>query len=255
MNAERRTPNAERSSVALNRALSKLGILSRAQATVAIRAGRVTVDGRIVTDPARLVVPERAQIAVDGVPRARVAWRTILLHKPRGVVTTRRDPRGRQTVFDLIDDCTGLTAVGRLDFATSGLLVLTTDTRLANWMTDPANAVSRLYVVTVRGQMTADDLAALGAGTILRKTSGRESHLTVELRQGRNREIRKRFAAIGRDVTRLKRVRFGGLELDVPEPGRWREATRDEIAAAFPGAPVRASCGGGRRPSTAAATR
>ena len=87
--------------VPLNRARSKLGILSRAQATDAIRAGRVRVDGRRVHDPAWLVVPERVRIAVDGERRSRAAWRTILLHKPRGVVTTRRDPDGRRTVFDV----------------------------------------------------------------------------------------------------------------------------------------------------------
>src|SRR5437588_3019575 len=107
--------------VPLNRALSKLGILSRAQATGAIRAGRVRVDGRIVQDPARLVVPERARIAVDGERRTKAAWRTILFHKPRGVVTTRHDPERRRTVFDVIGEAgEGLNAIGRLDLATSG---------------------------------------------------------------------------------------------------------------------------------------
>src|SRR5438067_9617415 len=140
---------SKRSDVPLARALSKLGILSRAQATDAIRAGRVRVDGRIVRDPARRVIPERAVLAVDDEPRTRAAWRTILFHKPRGVVTTRRDPEGRRTVYDVLGDAAhGLNAVGRLDLATSGLLLLTSDTQLANWVTDPANAVPRVYVVT-----------------------------------------------------------------------------------------------------------
>jgi 23S rRNA pseudouridine2605 synthase len=223
--------------VPLNRALSKLGILSRVQATVAIRAGRVRVDGRVVDDPARLVIPERVRIAVDDEPHARARWRTILFHKPRGVVTTRADPEGRATVFDTIgDDARGLNAVGRLDRATTGLLLLTTDTQFANWITDPANAVPRVYLVTVRGEVTHDELATIAADIVLRKASGRESHLTVQLRTGRNREVRRLFEGIGHDVTRLKRVKFGGLELGPLEPGEWREVTREELRAAFPAA-------------------
>jgi len=237
--------------VPLNRALSKLGILSRAQATAAIRAGRVRVDGRVIDDPAHLVVPERAAIAVDEAPQARAAWRTILLHKPRGVVTTRRDPEGRRTVFDRLGDAGhGLQAVGRLDLATSGLLLLTTDTQLANWITDPANAVPRVYVVTVRGELTPGELASIAGRATLRKASARESHLVVELRSGRNREVRRLFEGIGHEVTRLKRVRFGGLELGALEPGEWRDLTRAELRAAFPGA---ATSGRDRRRRSSAA--
>ena len=130
--------------VPLNRALSKLGILSRAQATEAIRAGRVKVDGRVVTDPATSVVPERARITVDGQRRTRAAWRTILFHKPRGVVTTRRDPEGRRrsttsSVPPRADSSQSDVSIS----PRSGLLLLTTDTRLAHRITDPANAVPR----------------------------------------------------------------------------------------------------------------
>jgi 23S rRNA pseudouridine2605 synthase len=225
--------------VPLSRALSKLGILSRAQATEAIRAGRVRVAGRIIDDPAHLVIPERARIALDDAPQVRAAWRTILFHKPRGVVTTRRDPEGRDTVFDVLGDgSTGLNAIGRLDRATSGLLLLTTDSHFANWITDPENGVPRVYVVTVRGRVTDADLASLGADAALRKASGRESHLIVQLRTGKNREVRRLFEGIGREVTRLKRVRFGGLELGSLEPGQWREISPAELRVAFPGAPI-----------------
>jgi len=230
------------SGVALNRALSKLGILSRTQATDAIRAGRVRVDGRVVLDPARLVVPERARITVDGEVRIRARWRTILFHKPRGVVTTRRDPEGRRTIYDVLgEDARGLIAVGRLDRATTGALLLTTDTQFANWIMNPANDVSRVYVVTVRGEVTPamlNDLPATRA--TLRKASSRESHLVVELREGKNRHVRRLFDAIGHEVTRLKRVTLGGLEIGALEPGEWREVTRAELRAAFPGARVSA---------------
>jgi 23S rRNA pseudouridine2605 synthase len=221
--------------VPLNRALSKLGILSRAQATGAIRAGRVRVDGRVVRDPARLVVPERARIALDGERRTKAAWRTMLFHKPRGVVTTRHDPEGRSTVFDVIGEAgEGLKAIGRLDLATSGMLLLTTDAQLANWITDPRNAVPRVYVVTVRGEVVPNALSRLGREVALRKTSRRESHLVVTLREGRNRQVRRMFEDEGHEVTRLKRVSVGGLTLRGVEPGHWRDVTREEIRVAFP---------------------
>jgi 16S rRNA U516 pseudouridylate synthase RsuA-like enzyme len=155
-----------------------------------------------------------------------------VFHKPRGVVTTSRDPEGRPTIYDVLGDAgRGLIAAGRLDLASSGLLVMTNDTQLAHWITDPANAIARLYLVTVRG--------ALGTelpGVSIRKRSTRETHLLVELRQGRNREIRKMFESVGHEVTRLKRVQFGGLEIGSLRPGEWRELTPSDVRAAFPGA-------------------
>lgn len=221
--------------IPLNRALSKLGVLSRAQANDAILAGRVRVNGRMVRKPTTMIVAEQVRIELDGGQARKAPWRTILFHKPRGVVTTRSDPEGRQTVYDVLgDEARGLIAVGRLDLATSGLLVLTSDTQLADWLTDPANGVPRLYVVTVRGRVTPEDLACLTGDITLRKASNRESHLLVELREGKNRQVRRMFAQLGREVTSLKRVRFGGLELGTLAPGQFREVLHTEIAIAFP---------------------
>jgi 23S rRNA pseudouridine2605 synthase len=226
--------------VPLNRALSKLGVLSRAQATGAILAGRVRVEGRTIRDPAAPVVPERARIELDGRQARRAAWRTILFHKPRGVVTTRVDPEGRPTIYDVLEGAgAGLVAVGRLDFATSGLLLLTSDTRLADWLTDPAQEVPRVYVVTVRGRVEDAALAGLTGRITVRRRSGRESHLVVELREGKNRQVRRMFDAVGHEVTSLKRVQFGGLDLGALAPGAFREILHAEIAKAFPGAPLR----------------
>jgi 23S rRNA pseudouridine2605 synthase len=242
-----RSPARRPGHVPLNRALSKLAVASRAEATRLILAGRVTLNGTIVRDPATLVVPERAALAVDGRPAARSPWRLILLNKPRGVVTTRRDPHGRPTVFDLVEGVEGhLVAVGRLDFATSGLLLLTTDTRLADWLTDPKNQVPRVYTVTVRGEMGDDAAASLTEGVevdgepmsadeaVVRKRSRRETHLVVRLHEGRNREVRRLFEAVGHEVTSLRRVAFGGLELGTLQPGRWREVGREELERANP---------------------
>jgi len=238
--------------VPLARAISKLGIASRRQAIEAILAGRVTVGGRVVTLPGHPVNPERARIAIDGEATGQTPWRTILLNKPRGVVTTRRDPEGRKTIYDVLGDLGGWIApVGRLDAATSGLLLLTNDTKLADWLMDPRNAVVRAYRVTVRGCVSQDERLRLEKGIVdrgqtlraelvtIRKASARETHLIVRLTEGKNREIRRMFAATGHDVTALARVAIGALELAGLEPGEWREVSRGEIRSAFPAAPVR----------------
>jgi 23S rRNA pseudouridine2605 synthase len=129
--------------VPLVRALSKLGVLSRRQAIDAVLAGRVTVGGSVVHDPGRLVSPERDQLAVDRVAAHRSPPRILALHKPRGYVTTRSDPQGRPTVYDLLPpDAAGLRAVGRLDLATSGLLLFTNDTPRAPSRTESTTRVS-----------------------------------------------------------------------------------------------------------------
>ena len=236
--------------VRLARALSKLALASRAEAARLIEAGRVRVDGKVVTDPRTLVVPERIAVAIDGQAAAAASWRLVLLNKPRGVVTTRHDPEGRPTVFDLVPEGDGhLVSVGRLDLATSGLILLTTDTRLADWLTDPSNRVPRVYTVTARGEVADDEAARLLSGVeaaggtlaaddvVVRKRSRRETHLVVRLREGKNREIRRLFESIGHAVTRLRRVAFGGLELGSLPDGRWREIDREEARAAFENCP------------------
>jgi 23S rRNA pseudouridine2605 synthase len=233
--------------VSLERALSKLGLASRTEARSLIREGRVAVDGRTATDPLQPVVPETARLAIDGRPAVRPRPRTILLHKPRGVVTTRSDPEGRPTVYTCLEGLDAhLIPVGRLDAATSGLLLLTNDTRLADWLTDPKNAVPRVYLATVHGELTDALARRLEEGiddagerlsarkATVRKRSRRETHLVLELTEGKNREIRRLLAAMGHEVTRLKRVAVGGLELGGLAPGRWRELTDEEIREAFP---------------------
>ncbi|HEV2854073.1 MAG TPA: pseudouridine synthase [Thermoanaerobaculia bacterium] len=238
--------------VPLERALSKLGLASRSEARELIRAGRVSVDGTRETDPLREVIPERIRVEIDGRPASRPEPLTILLHKPRGVVTTRSDPEGRPTVYGCLEGLdTHVVPVGRLDAATSGLLLLTNDTRFAGWVTDPANGVPRVYIVTVRGEVSDATARRLEEGieeseeilaarkVAVRKRSRRETHLVIELTEGKNREIRRMLAAAGHEVTRLKRVSFGGLELGDLEPGKWRVISMDELREAFPGAPIR----------------
>jgi pseudouridine synthase len=234
--------------VPLERALSKLGIASRTVSRQWILDGKVKVNGVLRKAPLFPVSPERAKIEVEEKPVAKAAHRTFLLHKPRGVITTRSDEKGRPTVFSLIPEPgLHLIAVGRLDRATSGLLLLTNDTRLADCLTDPRSAVCRTYLVTVRGKVTEESLARLRRGLldageklqpaaiILRKASGKESHLTVQLTEGKNREIRRMFSALSHEVTRLKRVAYGALDLGELETGKFRELSRVELECAFPG--------------------
>jgi 23S rRNA pseudouridine2605 synthase len=226
----------------LDRALSKLGVASRSEARALIEAGRVTVAGRTVTDPSHLVTPERSAIAVGGARVARTSWRTIALHKTRGTITARRDPEGRPTVFDALGPiATGMIAVGRLDMASTGLLLLTTDTQLAARLTDPAAGIVRRYIVTARGNVTDEEASAIVAGigglaahsVDVLKRSNRETHLAIELTEGRNREIRRLLASTGHEVTRLLRVAYGGIELGNLKPGGWRDVSREEIARGF----------------------
>lgn len=233
--------------VKLERALSKLGLASRAEARQWIAEGRVTLDGAPCFDPERAVVPEQASIRVDGRPAQRAAFRCLMLHKPRGYVTTRSDPQGRPTVFDLVADAgVHLSAVGRLDLATSGLLLFTNHTRLADVLTDPANAIPRVYLVVVRGRwdegksllvkegvVEASEVLS-AAEVVVRKVSGKESQLLVTLLEGKNREIRRLMKAAGHEVMRLKRVAFGGLDLGDLPARRWRELSFTELSAAFP---------------------
>ena len=233
--------------VPLARALSKRGLASRAEAIALILAGRVRLDGRVVRDPGTAVVPERMAVDIDGAATSAPAWRTIAPHKPRGVVTTRRDPEGRPTVHDLIAPLgDGLAPAGRLDLASTGLIVCTNDTRLASWLTSPASDLDKEYAVTVRGRLDDVTLERLADGIDdrgewlrpaslrLLKASSRESQVAVVLTEGKNREIRRLFAAAGHDVTRLLRVRIGGLELGSLAPGAWRDIRQEKLATYFP---------------------
>ena len=208
----------------------------------------MSVAGKTVRDPSKRVTPERVRITIDGAAHPSAAPLTIALHKPRGYVTTRVDPEGRKTVYDLLGDVPSrVVPVGRLDLATSGLLLLTSDTQLANWLTDPRSHVPRVYLVTVSGRVTEDTIATLVEGIViggermtaakatLRKASARESHLVITLLEGKNREVRRLLNAVGHPVTRLRRVQFGGLELGTLAPGGWRVIADGELREAFPG--------------------
>jgi 23S rRNA pseudouridine2605 synthase len=227
--------------VQLHRAVSKLGLGSRTQAWDWIHAGDVCVDGRVVTDPLTWVDLDRQAVTRAGEVSVAVNPLTLALHKPRGVVTTRRDERGRRTVYDLLPaDLPWLFPVGRLDADSEGLLILTNDSALATRLTDPEHHVPKTYQVTVAGRPMAQALDTLRSGVELadgktRPAEVRVLHdgsktttLEVVLTEGRNRQIRRMMAAVGHKVKRLVRVAIGNYQLGDLAPGQYRKIATDE---------------------------
>lgn len=228
--------------VQLARALSKLGVISRSQTVRLIEEGRITVNGRVIKDPTFLVVPEKVCFTIDGKAVQRAVDCTLVMNKPRGIVTSRSDEKGRKTVYDLLPvHLKHLHSVGRLDMASCGLLLMTTDTQLSNFLTDPNNQIPRVYAISVKGLITDTELKRLLEGIqdkgemlkasriTLRKASQKESHLIVELTEGKNREIRRMFESLGSEVTALKRISFGKLELGALAPGEFWEVSKMDI--------------------------
>jgi 23S rRNA pseudouridine2605 synthase len=225
--------------VQLHRAVSKLGWGSRGQAWGWIRGGEVRVDGRVVTDPLTWVDLDRQRITRNDqtAPPGQAVrpFLTLALNKPRGIFTTRRDERGRRTVYDLLPaDLPWIFPAGRLDADSEGLLILTTDAALAVRLTEPEHHVPKTYHVTVAGRPTPDALDQLRRGIEL--TDGRtrpaevrllesdneRSVLEMILTEGRNRQVRRMTAAVGHRVRRLVRLAIGGYELGDLPPGAYR---------------------------------
>ena len=242
-NRSRKTGRFPSGYVSLNRALSKLGVASRKVAQAAILAGDVQVDGTTILDPEWAVIPEKSNIIFRGVAVTQQKTRVILFHKPRRVMTTRDDPENRPTVFSFFDnELPGFHAVGRLDYHTSGLLLFTNDTQLSNRLLDPANQIPRCYVAEVRGWVDEADKVLFVQGVVedgehlmasevnVLKHSHRESRLMIELRGGKNREVRRLCRALNHEVIRLKRISFGHFQLGSLAAGEFRDATREELA-------------------------
>lgn len=232
--------------IRIQKVLSENGVMSRRKAEEAIMQGRVTVNGH----PAQAgnpVDPARDVIAIDGV---RVQLRKkkqnvyIMLHKPRGFVTTTSDELGRRCVTDLVKDAPArVYPVGRLDRNSEGLLLLTNDGAFANLVMHPSNHISKTYRVTVRPDVSDEQAAKMSAGVmldgrmtlpatvlVLEKQDGRVV-LQITIQEGRNRQVRRMCEAVGLEVARLKRTSVGPLKLGMLQPGQWRELRPGEVAA------------------------
>lgn len=230
--------------VSLARALSKLGYCSRTQAEALVLAGRVALDGRIVRNPTHRIAMERARIAVDGEPVGAGQRLYLMLNKPRGLVTTRDDPEGRETVYACLAglELPFVAPVGRLDKASEGLLLMSNDSRWAQRILDPASGVEKTYHVQIdrlpdeaflarlrAGAVDGDETLTTRAATLLR-AGERNAWIEMVIDEGRNRQIRRIVEAAGAGVLRLVRVGIGGLALgDLPK-GAVRPLTPQEVA-------------------------
>lgn len=228
----------------LQKILAHAGVASRRAGEALIRQGRVSVNGRVVTEPGLKVDPHRDHITVDGqaLPRPAENPVYIMLNKPRGVLSAASDNRGRQTVTDLVGVSGRVYPVGRLDLHSEGLILLTNDGDLTQKLTHPGYGVEKEYHVLVTGRPANHILARWRKGGFMiegRPTGravverlnpeGEDTWLKVILTEGRKREIREVAKTLGHPVKRLNRVRLGPLKLGRLKPGKWRHLTAREV--------------------------
>ena len=227
----------------LNRYLSVSGYSSRRRGEEVIRAGRVSVNGEVIVDPAHDVVPGRDRVLLDGcLLEASGTRRYLLLNKPTGVIVSRIDTHGRITVSDLLGKAgEGVFPVGRLDANTSGALLLTDDGDLAYRLTHPSFGVEKVYRAVVRGRVTLDDVRKIEMGIVLDdgptapaslRVLGRDretSSVELTLHQGRKRQVRRMLDRIGHPVITLERISFGGITAEGMPPGAYRPLTDEEV--------------------------
>jgi 23S rRNA pseudouridine2605 synthase len=219
----------------LNRYLASAGVASRRAVEEHIRAGRVTVNGTVAGLATR-VGPED-DVRLDGRTVTRRPLRTVLLHKPVGVVTTARDTHGRPTVVGLVGGDDRLFPVGRLDLETSGALLLTNDGDLAHLLMHPRHEVEKEYRATVAGEPAPEALQRLRRGVTLEDGVTAPAAVRLEapnvvqltIHEGRNRQVRRMLAAVGHPVVALERTRYASLGIGDLAPGAWRELAEDEL--------------------------
>lgn len=226
----------------LQKYLAQCGVAARRKCEAMIAEGRVAVNGVVITEMGARVSSGDA-VTVDGVPVAPEARKHyVLYHKPIGEVTTLSDPRGRATVLDRFRDFPArLYPVGRLDFDSEGLLLLTNDGELTQRMLHPSREVDKVYLARVQGDVTMDSVRRLRTGVevegrrtspaevrIIRRTQV-ETVLLVTIHEGRNRQVRRMLETVGHTVLMLRRVQFGPLQLGELKRGQWRELTEEEV--------------------------
>ncbi len=232
----------ERTLKTLDRVLSKAGLASRTQARSWIANGRVAVNGRLIQTPDHWVDIDRDRVTLDGSPLQSLQGRYILLYKPKGFLTTYRDPEGRPTVYDLLEDVKQFVGtVGRLDLDTSGLLLMTNDNALAEAITNPEHGIPKTYLVKASTLLTDEQVARLASGVELsdgptrpaivrrQRDSEKYTFLEMTITEGRNRQVRRMLEAVESKVLKLVRIKLGPLTLEGLQIGKWRDLTAEEV--------------------------
>jgi pseudouridine synthase len=232
----------KRSLKTLERVLSKAGVGSRTEARSWIHARRVTVNGKIIENPDHWVDFDRDRVSLDGTPLQSAERAYLLLYKPKGYLTTYKDPEGRPTVYDLLRDVGQFVSpVGRLDLDTSGLLILTNDTQLAERLTNPDHHVPKTYLVKCGSVLPDEALRQLREGVVLEdgptrpakvirlRDSESKTFLELTITEGRNRQVRRMVEAVGSRVLKLVRTKIGVLGIGTLVIGKWRELTPSEV--------------------------
>jgi pseudouridine synthase len=228
----------------LNKILAQAGLTSRRGAERLIAEGRVAINGAVVRELGTLADPARDQITVDGAPLGHAEpLRYLLLHKPRGYVTTVRDPQGRPVVTELVPGGGRLYPVGRLDTDVEGALLLTNDGPLTHRLLHPRYGVPRVYEAEVAGEVRSNDLARWRRGVMLDdgparplavawfgRGQGATTRLRLTFAEGRKHEVKRYCAAMGHRVVHLRRTAFGPVALGHLRPGQWRALTPGEVA-------------------------
>ncbi len=235
-------PPGDRPLKTLERVVSKAGLGSRTEARKWIGAGRIKVNGKVEGDPNRWIDLERDDVRIDDRPLSKAEPVYLLLHKPKGYLTTYRDPEGRKTIYDLLPDRSQyLFPVGRLDLDTSGLLILTNDTAFAERLTNPEYHVPKTYVVKASRFLNDEQLDRLRNGIELRdgltrpaivnrlRDPGGKTVVEITITEGRNRQVRRMVEALDAKVVSLARVAIGDLVLGGLAEGETRELTREEV--------------------------
>jgi pseudouridine synthase len=237
-NNVKKPPPGDRPLKTLERVLSKAGLGSRREARSWIAAGRVRVGGRVLRDPDAWIDLERDRVEFDGKPLESEERTYLLLHKPAGYITTYRDPQGRPTIYDLLPDRDRyLFSIGRLDLDSSGLLILTNDTQLAEQLTNPQYHVPKTYLVTASRPLSDGDLDRLRAGIELDDGPTRpaivqrvdENTFEITITEGRNRQVRRMVEALDAMVITLVRIAIGALRIGDLPSGKTRAMTPDEV--------------------------
>lgn len=233
--------NEEKKLTRLNKFISNAGVTARRKADELIFTGRVTVNMQTVTEPGTKVNPEKDVVKVDGEKvKPQTEFIYVVLFKPRGYVTTTHDEKGRPTVMDLIGLNTRLYPIGRLDYDTDGVLLLTNDGEFSNMMMHPRHKVFKTYFAKLDKPIEESDMKKLREGIMIdgRPTSRAkvriipntgEQNIWISIHEGRNRQVRRMLETLGYVVQRLKRVEYARIGLDMLKPGEWRYMTEEEL--------------------------